>query len=232
MPKQQVGALYLVGTPIGNLEDMTQRALNTLKKVDVIACEDTRRAQKLLSHFGISGKRLLSHHQANEYKSAPGLIKLIQEGQTMAYVSDGGMPTVSDPGFILSQAALEAGIEVHTIPGVTAVTTALTGAGLATARFTFLGFMPRKQGEIARLLERFADTPEALVIYESPQRIGKTLTTTMEVLGDRKACICRELTKLHEEFNRKPLSELKEQYTAKDATKKGEFTLIIEGKIL
>ena len=204
--RKNSGTLYLVGTPIGNLEDMTQRALNTLKQVDIIACEDKRRSQTLLNHFGITGKRLLVHNQVNERKSAPGLVKLLEDGANIALVTDSGMPSISDPGYILVKAAQEAEIQTQPIPGITAVATALAGAGLPAARFIFLGFLPRKVGEQTRLLERFKDAPEALVIYESPQRLGKTLALAANALGERQACICKELTKLHETFDKGTLA--------------------------
>ncbi len=223
-----LGTLYIVGTPIGNLEDISARALETLKKVEVIACEDTRRTRQLLTHFGITGKRLLSHHQGNERRGASGLVKMLKEGISMAYVSDGGMPTVSDPGYLLVKAAVEAEIEIVPIGGVTAVTTALAASGMPAARFVFLGFVPRKKGEQTKLWERFVEVPEALVIYESPKRIKKTVAMALEVLGDRNACMCRELTKLHEEFLRMSLGELLVHLEVQKSIK-GEITLIISG---
>jgi 16S rRNA (cytidine1402-2'-O)-methyltransferase len=226
----KTGSLTLVPTPIGNLEDLTYRAVNVLKTADVIACEDTRRTRQLLAHYKIKPPRLLAHHQGNEHSSVPGLLKLLGSGQHLVYVSDSGMPTIADPGFLLTQAAVAAGIPVQALPGASAVTTALAGAGLPTARFTFLGFLPRKRGEQERLLQRFKETPEALVLYESPQRLLKTLDVAAATLGPRNACLCRELTKLHQEYLRAPLPELQEQLAARGGIK-GECVLIIAGAI-
>jgi 16S rRNA (cytidine1402-2'-O)-methyltransferase len=222
------GRLTLVPTPIGNLEDITLRALTTLKEASTIACEDTRRTRQLLAHYDIKPPRLLAHHQGNEHASTPGLIKILAAGEALVYVSDSGMPTVSDPGFLLTQAAVEAGILVHALPGPSALTTAVAAAGLPTARFTFLGFLPRKKGEQERLLQRFQAAPEALVFYESPQRLLKTLQIAAATLGPRPACLCRELSKLHEEYVHAPLPTLHEQLVARGGVK-GECVVIIAG---
>lgn len=219
--------LYIVGTPIGNLGDVTSRMLETLKSVNTIACEDTRRTKHLLTHFGITGKRLLAHHLGNEKQSAQGLVKLLEAGEDMAYVSDGGMPTVSDPGFVLVKAALAAGVDVEPIPGPSAVTTALAAAGVAASRFVFLGFLPRKAGEQKKIVERFVDFPEALVIYEAPNRLAKTAQVLLEVLGNRDVCLARELTKQYEEFVRTNLAALCEKYA--NEAPQGECTLVVSG---
>lgn len=219
--------LVIIPTPIGNLADLTPRAQQWLATLEVLACEDTRRTKQLLQHFGITGKkRFLAHHQGNEVPSAQGLVKLMQAGQSVGYLTDGGMPSISDPGYVLVREVLAAGFTVSPLAGPSAVTTALAGAGIPASRFTFLGFLPRGKGPQTKLLQRFVDTPEALVIYESPQRVAKTLAMLAEVLGARPACLCREMTKAHETFVRDDLSALAAWAAGQDSVK-GECTLII-----
>ncbi len=219
--------LVIIPTPIGNLADLTPRAQQLLTTLEVLACEDTRRTKQLLQHFGITGKkRFLAHHQGNEEASAQGLVKLMQAGQSVGYVTDSGMPGISDPGYVLVREVLAAGFTVSPLAGPSAVTTALAGAGIAASRFTFLGFLPRGKGPQTKLLQRFVDVPEALVIYESPQRLAKTLAILAEVLGERPACLCRELTKAHETFVRDDLPALAAWAAAQEGIK-GECTLVI-----
>lgn len=220
--------LYIIGTPIGNLQDMTPRALEALKSVDIIACEDTRRARILLTHFGITGKRLLAHHSGNEHQSAAGLVKLIQDGQTMAYISDGGMPTISDPGYLLVKACLEDEIEVLSIGGVTAASLALSACGLPASRHLFAGFLPRKTSEQSTYFTAFFEQnlATALVFYESPKRILKTLKTLELIAPDAPCCVARELTKAHEEFIRGTVASVAAMCEA-HANLKGEVTVVI-----
>ncbi len=221
------GTLYIVATPIGNLEDMTLRALRILKEVDLIAAEDTRTTRKLLTHFDLHTK-LMSYYQGRECVKAERIVAQLLGGENIALVSEAGTPCISDPGYPLVTAALKAGIEVVPIPGVSAVITALSAAGLPTDRFTYVGFLPDKPGKRRRVLEEIRDIPHTLVLYVSKWKIAATLKDCLDILGDRQACICRELTKLHEEFARGNLSELHRQVEEKPP--KGEITLIVAGK--
>jgi 16S rRNA (cytidine1402-2'-O)-methyltransferase len=221
------GTLYVVATPIGNLGDMTIRAAETLRAVDLVASEDTRRTGRLLKHIG-STARQVSYHDHNAEQRLPSLLQHLHDGGTIAQVSDAGTPAISDPGFRLVRAARESGFPVVPIPGASAVTTALSAAGLPTDRFVFLGFLPVKKGKARRALEQVATLPFTLVLYVSPYKLATTLTLTLEALGDRPACVCRELTKLHETFDRAPLSDLAARYPATSKVK-GEITLLIEG---
>ncbi len=220
------GKLYLVGTPLGNLEDITQRALRVLNEVDFIAAEDTRHTLKLLNHFQIK-KSLLSYFQHNERQRSNQIIEKILAGAKVALVTDAGMPGISDPGSLLVAAAIEHGISVIPIPGVTAVTTALAASGLDTASFWFAGFLPRKNSERNGKLAEMTDFSGTLVFYEAPHRILATLQNIQKALGDRRAVVARELTKIHEEFLRGNLSELIQTLSKREL--KGEFTLLVEG---
>jgi len=220
------GRLYLVATPIGNLGDITRRAVEILGAVDAILAEDTRHTRKLLSHLGLKIP-LRAYHAHNEAKATPGTVAALAAGAQFALVSDAGTPAVSDPGHRLVQAAIEAGIEIVPVPGASAVLAALVASGLPTDRFTFLGYPPRKAGELARFLDEVAGSTATLIFLESPRRVATTLRAAAVALGGtRRACIARELTKAHEEFLRGTLSELA---AAIETPLKGEVTLVIEG---
>ncbi|MGH9822462.1 MAG: 16S rRNA (cytidine(1402)-2'-O)-methyltransferase [Blastocatellia bacterium] len=220
------GSLYLVATPIGNLEDITLRALRILREVDLIACEDTRHARKLLSHFDIS-KPLVSYHEHNERERTEELVQKLEAGTNIALTSDAGMPLISDPGYRLVCEASAHGIAVVPIPGASAVITALAASGLPTDEFVFAGFLPRKRGARRTRFNDFLLTPSTLVFYETPHRIKEALEDAREVLGDRPAAIARELTKLHEEIVRGTLSEIEARVAEK--APRGEFVLMIAG---
>jgi 16S rRNA (cytidine1402-2'-O)-methyltransferase len=224
--EQRYGHLFLVPTPIGNLSDITQRALEVLSQVDIIACEDTRNSGNLLKHFNIS-KRLVSYHNFNESSRAAQLIENIRAGQSVAVITDGGSPGISDPAYRVVRAALEAGITIVPLPGPTAIIPALTASGLATDRFFFEGFLPQKAGARIRRITELSTLPHTLVFYESPYRVHKSLDALYEVLGDRQACLAREITKKFEEFIRGPLSEMRNKI--KDRTIKGEVVIIVSG---
>src|SRR5262252_206923 len=223
-PKTRAGCLYLVATPIGNLEDITLRALRILKEADQIACEDTRHTQKLLNHYNIA-KPLVSYHEHNEMTRAPELVVAIEEGEQIALVSDAGMPLVSDPGFRLVTLALRHHIGVVPVPGPSALLAALSASGLPNEEFLFAGFLPARSGERRRALERLRIEDRTIIFYEAPHRIEETLADAREVLGDRPACLAREVTKLHEEFRRAPLSELIASLSDKPV--RGEITLLV-----
>jgi 16S rRNA (cytidine1402-2'-O)-methyltransferase len=219
-------ALYLVGTPIGNLEDITLRAVRVLKEVDVIACEDTRQTQKLLNHYGIT-TRTISYHEHNEMTRAAELVKEMQEGASVALVTDAGMPGISDPGFRLISLAIRHRLPVVPIPGASAFLAALVASGLPTDSFRFSGFLPAKRGERRAVLEEIKDSPRTQVFYEAPHRIVEALADVVEVFGNaRQVVIAREVTKLHEEFLRGHAGELLETLKARDGVK-GEITLLI-----
>ncbi|MFV9511747.1 16S rRNA (cytidine(1402)-2'-O)-methyltransferase [Tepidibacillus sp. LV47] len=220
------GILYLVGTPIGNLEDITYRALRILQEVDLIAAEDTRHTLKLLNHFQIQ-KPLISYHEHNKQQRGDDLIDLLLQGKNIALVSDAGMPAISDPGYELVVQAIEKKITVTPIPGPNAALTALIASGLSTKRFLFLGFLSREKKELYQELEKYKFFLETLIFYEAPHRIEKTLKAMREVFGNRKMVLIRELTKKYEEFIRGQLDEVI-QYV-KENEVKGELTLIIEG---
>jgi len=218
--------LYLIPTPIGNLEDITLRALRVLKEVDLILAEDSRKTGILLKHYEIN-KTIMPHHKFNEHKSIPSIINRIQSGETMALVSDAGTPAISDPGFLIARACIEAEIEIECLPGATAFVPALVNSGLPNDRFSFEGFLPQKKGRQKRLTE-LADEEKTMIFYESPHRLLKALYQFNEVFGEnRKVCVSRELTKIHEENIRGTLKEVIEYYTT--ATIKGEIVIIIEG---
>jgi 16S rRNA (cytidine1402-2'-O)-methyltransferase len=222
-------ALYLVATPIGNLEDITLRAVRVLKEVDVIACEDTRQTQKLLNHYGIA-TRTISYHEHNEMTRAAELVKEMQEGASVALVTDAGMPGISDPGFRLISLAIRHHLPVVPIPGASAFLAALVASGLPTDSFRFSGFLPAKRGERRAALEAIKTSPRTQVFYEAPHRIVETLADVVEVLGNaRHVVIAREVTKLHEEFLRGRASEVLETLKSRDGVK-GEITLLI-GKV-
>src|ERR1700686_4726177 len=219
-------ALYLVGTPIGNLEDITLRAVRVLKEVDVIACEDTRQTQKLLNHYGIT-TRTVSYHEHNEITRSAELVKDMQEGASVALVTDAGMPGISDPGFRLISLAIRHHLPVVPIPGASAFLSALVASGLSTDSFRFSGFLPAKRGERRAALEAIRISPRTQVFYEAPYRIVEALADVLEVLGSaRHVGIAREVTKLHEEFLRGRAGEVLETLKARDAVK-GEITLLI-----
>lgn len=219
--------LYIVSTPIGNLEDITLRALNVLKEVDLIACEDTRTSKKLLSRYQIE-KPLTSYHEHNEIEKATELLSLLQEGKNVALITDAGTPGVSDPGFRIVKLASQSGIEVVPIPGASAAIAALSISGLPTSSFTFLGFPPKQNKKLDELLDRIKDRPETLIFYESPKRIVKTLEAMTEVLGERNVSISREITKMYEETLRGSFSDLINNLKSRE-TIKGEFVLLVEG---
>lgn len=219
-------ALYLVGTPIGNLEDITLRAIRTLKEVDVIACEDTRQTQKLLNHYGIT-TRTVSYHEHNETTRASELVKDMQEGASVALVTDAGMPGISDPGYRLISLAIRHHVRVVPIPGASAFLAALVSSGLPTDSFRFSGFLPAKRGERRTALEAIKTSPRTQVFYETPHRILEALTDICEVLGEgRHIVIAREVTKLHEEFLRGRAGEVLAVLKEREAVK-GEITLLI-----
>jgi 16S rRNA (cytidine1402-2'-O)-methyltransferase len=219
-------ALYLVATPIGNLEDITLRAVRVLKEVDLIACEDTRQTQKLLNHYGIT-TRTISYHEHNEMTRAAELVKELQEGASIALVTDAGMPGISDPGFRLTSLAIRHHVPVVPIPGASAFLAALVASGLPTDSFRFSGFLPAKRGERRATLETVRTSPRTQVFYEAPHRIVEALTDVVEVMGNaRHVVIAREVTKLHEEFLRGRAGEVLETLKARDGVK-GEITLLI-----
>lgn len=220
------GTLYIVATPIGNLEDITQRALRVLREVDLIACEDTRHTRKLLNHFGIDTKTI-SYHEHNERERAEELCKLMLEGKSIALVSDAGTPLISDPGFRIVNLAGEKGIQVVPVPGATAFVAALAGSGLASDQVLFAGFLPARTSARRAKLEELCASRATLIFYEAPHRIAAALRDAADVLGDRQAVIARELTKMHEEFVRGPLRELADKFSRQAA--RGELVLMIEG---
>lgn len=223
---EETGVLYLVATPIGNLDDMTVRCLETLRSVDVIACEDTRQTRKLLNHFQIE-KRTVSYHEHNKEASGQGLLQWLEEGKKIGLVSDAGLPAISDPGAELVRDAAAAGFPVIPVPGANAALTALIASGLPTDRFVFCGFIGRENKERREELERLKKYPETLIFYEAPHRIEKTLAAMREVWGNRRAVMARELTKRYEEFARGTLDELLAWLREGEA--RGEFCLIVEG---
>ena len=220
------GALYLVATPIGNLEDVTRRALRVLAEADVVACEDTRRTRSLLEHFGLRG-RTISYHEHNERERAEELARMIEGGSSVALVSDAGTPGVNDPGFRLVRACVERGLRVVPVPGPTALVAALIASGLPTDEFYFGGFLPARSHARREKLASVRGLRATLVFYETPHRIAHALSDAREVLGERAAAVCRELTKLHEEIARGRLSELAERFSAEGAAR-GEMVLVID----
>lgn len=219
------GTLFLVATPIGNLQDITFRAVETLKTVDLIACEDTRHTRKLLTHFGIKNK-LVSYHEHNEIQRAEEFAALLKNGKSIAVVSDAGTPGIADPSFRVVQKANEIGAKVISIPGAVAFVNALIVSGMPTDSIFFGGFLPSKKGERQNRLEEVKAIPATLCFYETPHRIAKSLADCFEILGNRKAAVARELTKLHEEIVHGNLEDLRKQFSEKQT--KGEIVLIIE----
>jgi 16S rRNA (cytidine1402-2'-O)-methyltransferase len=220
------GTLYLVATPIGNLGDITLRALETLRQVDLIASEDTRHTGLLLKHFEIA-KPQMSFHEHNERQATPRIMQLLEEGKSVALVTCAGTPGISDPGFVLVREAINTGIEVTAIPGPTALIMALVLSGLAVHSFTFRGFPPHKPGQRRHFLEADRESPYTLIYYESPFRVRKLLEDALAVFGDRRAAIAKELTKIHETIRRGSLSEL---LAGLEETPKGEYVVLIAGK--
>jgi 16S rRNA (cytidine1402-2'-O)-methyltransferase len=220
------GTLFVVGTPIGNLEDLTDRARRVLSEVDLVAAEDSRRAGLLLKRIGARA-RFLSFFEANERERIPKVLQELQAGRSVALVTDAGMPGVSDPGYRLVAACAEAGLTVDVVPGPSAVVTALVASGLPTDRFSFEGFLPRAgRARQTRLAEIAAD-PRTVVLFESPRRTARTLADLLQACGDRRAALCRELTKVHQEVRRGSLSELAASADGEEL--KGEVTLVVEG---
>ena len=225
-----VGVLYIVATPIGNLEDITRRALRVLSEVDLIACEDTRHTRTLLNHFGIKTKTL-SYHEHNEHERTVELITRLAEGANVALVSDAGTPAINDPGFRLVRACIERGINVTSVPGATAFVSALVASGLPTDEFYFAGFLPPR-GHARRLkLAALRAIPATLVFYETPHRIADALTDAREILGEREAAVARELTKLHEEIARGRLTDLIARFSGEHAAR-GEMVLLIDRTVI
>lgn len=221
--------VYLVPTPIGNLGDITLRALEVLKSVDLIAAEDTRQSLKLLNHFEIK-KPLISYHKHNEQGKSSNLIERVKHGENVAIVTDAGTPGISDPGSVIVEKCIEEGIEFEVLPGATAFTTALIYSGLDTTKFMFKGFFPRENKDRKELINDIKDRMETIILYESPYRIVETLSLLREMLGNRKIAICRELTKLHEEIYRGTLEAGITYF--KEKQPKGEFVLVLQGKTL
>jgi 16S rRNA (cytidine1402-2'-O)-methyltransferase len=221
------GTLFIVATPIGNLEDLTPRALRVLSEVDLIACEDTRHTRGLLNRFGIKAKTI-SYHEHNERERTEELGELLEAGRNIAIVSDAGTPLISDPGFRIVQAAIQRGVQVIPIPGPAAFVAALVASGLPTDQFFFVGFLPARATARRAMLEELRAISATLVFYEAPHRIAATLKDALNTLGDRTAAVARELTKLHEEIARGSLSELGRRFSA-GAPARGEMVLIING---
>ena len=221
------GVLYVVATPIGNRDDITLRALDILRSADLVAAEDTRKSGRFLSEHGIK-KKLISYHEHNEMQRAPELIEKLLDGTSIALISNAGTPAVSDPGFRLIAAAVEKKIKVTPIPGVTAATAAMSVSGLPTDSFLFVGFAPKKKGKRTKFLTALKDQSGSLIFYESPKRIHSLLEDIISCMGDRKAVLAREMTKLHEEFIRGTLSQISETIRARPVVK-GECTLLVAG---
>ncbi len=222
-----MGMLYIVPTPVGNMEDMTLRAIRLLKEADVVLAEDTRTSGVLLKHFDIKN-RLISHHKWNEHASTAGVLELLKAGQTVALVSDAGTPGISDPGFLLAREAARAGIEVQTLPGATACIPALVSSGLPCDRFCFEGFLPQKKGRQTHL-ESLREEKRTMVFYESPYRLVKTLRQLAEYFGeDRQVSVAREISKVHEEHVRGTLAEVANHFEQNEP--KGEIVIVVAGK--
>ncbi|WP_277673583.1 16S rRNA (cytidine(1402)-2'-O)-methyltransferase [Piscibacillus halophilus] len=228
---QEEPSLYIVPTPIGNLDDMTYRAVKTLQMVDAVACEDTRQTKKLLHYFEIE-KSLISYHEHNKYDREDRIIQQLKKGQKIALVSDAGMPIVSDPGFELVRRAREEGLKVTVLPGANAALTALVGSGLPSETFTFYGFLPRKKKDMVEVLIMLGKTDHTLIFYESPHRIKQTIDIIHQTYSsDRNTTIARELTKKFEEYVYGTLEEVNLYMKSNDAELRGEFCIIIEGKL-
>ena len=221
-----MGILYIVPTPVGNMEDMTFRAIRILKEVDLVLAEDTRTSSKLLKHYDIHNQ-LMSHHKFNEHGTSASIVSRLQAGENVALISDAGTPGISDPGFFLVREAVRAGIEVQTLPGATAFVPALVSSGLPCDRFCFEGFLPQKKGRQTKL-QSLANEERTMVFYESPYRVLKTLQQFSEVFGpDRQVSVCREISKVHEESVRGTLSEAIAHFQEHEP--RGEFVIVVEG---
>ena len=225
------GKIYLVATPIGNLSDISMRAIETLKNVDIIACEDTRNTIRLLNHFEIKG-HLTSYHEYNKIDKAYELCEKVKEGKNIAFVSDAGMPAISDPGYELVDIAYKEGVEVTVVPGASAVVSALAISGISSRRFAFEGFLPADKNEKKEILTELSQESRTLILYEAPHRLLKTLKELFEYMGDRNIAIVREITKLHEEVLKGRLAEIISDYESKKVAIRGEYVLVIEGKNL
>ena len=225
------GKIYLVATPIGNLSDISIRAVDTLKNVDIIACEDTRNTIKLLNHFEIKAP-LTSYHEYNKIDKAYELCEKVKTGKNIAFVSDAGMPAISDPGYEFVDIAYKEGLNVTVIPGASAVVSALAISGISSRRFSFEGFLPSDKNEKKEILTELSQESRTIILYEAPHRLLKTLKELFECLGDRKISIVRELTKLHEEVIRGNLGKIIADYESCDIAVRGEYVLVIEGKSL
>lgn len=223
----EIGKLYLVPTPIGNLKDITLRALEVLESVDLIAAEDTRTSLKLLNHFNIK-KPLFSYHMHNEQGKSEDIINKLKEGINIALITDAGTPGISDPGAVVALRCIEENIEFEVLPGATAITTALVYSGLDTSKFVFRGFLPRENKDRKPIIEELKNIRDTIIIYEAPHRLISTLEFLLENLGDRKISACRELTKLHEEIYRSSISKTIQYFS--ENRPRGEFVLVIEGK--
>lgn len=222
-----MGTLYIVPTPVGNMEDITLRALRVLKEADIVLAEDTRTSGILLKHFAIE-RRLLAHHKFNEHAATSEIVERLKEGNTVALISDAGTPGISDPGFLLAREAARAGVRIECLPGATACIPAVVASGLPCDRFCFEGFLPVKKGR-QTMLASLAEEPRTMVFYESPHRLTRTLTQFAETFGnDRKACVCREISKIHEEYKRGTLAELARHYTANEP--RGEIVIVVAGQ--
>lgn len=225
------GKIYLVATPIGNLSDISMRAIETLKNVDIIACEDTRNTIRLLNHFEIKG-HLTSYHEYNKIDKAYELCEKVKEGKNIAFVSDAGMPAISDPGYELVDIAYKEGLEVTVVPGASAVVSALAISGISSRRFAFEGFLPVDKNEKKEILTELSQESRTLILYEAPHRLLKTLKELLEYMGDRNIAIVREITKLHEEVLKGRLAEIISDYESEKIAIRGEYVLVIEGKSL
>ena len=224
----KTGILYIVPTPVGNMEDMTLRAIRILKEADVILAEDTRTSGILLKHFDIQHGALFAHHKFNEHQTVEPLVRRLQAGENVALISDAGTPGISDPGFLLARECAKAGVEVQCLPGATACIPALVDSGLPCDRFCFEGFLPQKKGRQTRI-NALADETRTMVFYESPYRVLKTLTQLGEAFGlDRQASVSREISKVHEETLRGTLEELITHFT--ETEPRGEFVIVVAGK--
>lgn len=226
MSELQPGTLYLVPTPIGNLQDITERAIEILKEADVIAAEDTRHTRILLDHLGITG-HVVSYHEHNKKEAGPKIIAMLEEGKTVAQVSDAGMPVISDPGADLVRLALAAQLPIIPLPGPNAALTALVASGLDARQFAFIGFLPKITAKQKKLLTDMSRVPVTLIFYEAPHRLKDTMDTLIKYLGDRKAVTARELTKKFETFRRGTLKELREELNENDP--RGEYVILVEG---
>ena len=225
------GKIYLVATPIGNLSDISMRAIETLKNVDIIACEDTRNTIRLLNHFEIKG-HLTSYHEYNKIDKAYELCEKVKEGKNIAFVSDAGMPAISDPGYELVDIAYKEGLEVTVVPGASAVVSALAISGVSSRRFAFEGFLPADKNEKKEILTELSQESRTIILYEAPHRLLKTLKELFEYMGDRNIAIVREITKLHEEVLRGKLADIIADYESEKIAIRGEYVLVIEGKSL